>query len=220
MIMVRVRITQFLVLSFAVVFVFLLLFDHHSSNKSINHPSSHATTIPRALTSSQINDQILSSIFISVKTTGKFHRNRVDQILKTWFNQARQQVYFFTDSKDSLISNQTNGHLIQTNCSSSHNRQALCCKMSVELDTFVRRDQHKWFCHFDDDNYVNINRLVELLSQYDSHDDWYLGKPSIRQPLQIIDRKTGVRIAFWFATGGAGFCLSKSLVLKMVPYAG
>lgn len=28
------------------------------------------------------------------------------------------------------------------------------------------------------------------------------------------------KIAFWFATGGAGFCISRSLALKMVPYAG
>lgn len=29
------------------------------------------------------------------------------------------------------------GHMINTNCSSSHNRKALCCKMSVEFDTFI-----------------------------------------------------------------------------------
>ncbi|KAG8329864.1 lethal(3)malignant brain tumor-like protein [Homalodisca vitripennis] len=27
-------------------------------------------------------------------------------------------------------------------------------------------------------------------------------------------------ISFWFATGGAGFCLSRSLALKMLPLAG
>ncbi len=28
------------------------------------------------------------------------------------------------------------------------------------------------------------------------------------------------RTSFWFATGGAGFCLSQSLAAKMMPYVG
>ena len=49
-------------------------------------------------------------------------------------------------------------------------------------------DYVRWFCHFDDDNYVNVPRLVKLLQQFDPLDDWYLGKPSIRQPLEIINK--------------------------------
>lgn len=43
----------------------------------------------------------------------------------------------------------------------------------------------RWFCHFDDDNYVNIPKLVELLNNYSPTRDWYLGKPSIASPLEI-----------------------------------
>ena len=46
----------------------------------------------------------------------------------------------------------------------------------------------RWFCHFDDDNYVNTARLGELLSSYSAQEDWYLGKNSIRTPLKIMDR--------------------------------
>lgn len=28
------------------------------------------------------------------------------------------------------------------------------------------------------------------------------------------------RVKFWFATGGAGFCISRSLALRMMPIAG
>lgn len=31
---------------------------------------------------------------------------------------------------------------------------------------------------------------------------------------------TNKKITFWFATGGAGFCLSRALTLKMLPIAG
>ncbi|EGI70706.1 Fringe glycosyltransferase [Acromyrmex echinatior] len=43
-----------------------------------------------------------------------------------------------------------------------------------------------WFCHFDDDNYVNVPRLLKLLDNYNPREDWYLGKPSIPAPLEII----------------------------------
>jgi fringe protein len=46
----------------------------------------------------------------------------------------------------------------------------------------------RWFCHFDDDNYVNVPRLVHVLADYSPQEDWYLGKPSIRAPLEIINR--------------------------------
>ncbi|XP_033149418.1 fringe glycosyltransferase [Drosophila busckii] len=117
----------------------------------------------------------------------------------------------------------TKGHLINTKCSQGHFRKALCCKMSAELDVFLQSGK-KWFCHFDDDNYVNVPRLVKLLDEYSPSVDWYLGKPSISSPLEIhLDNKnatTNKKITFWFATGGAGFCLSRALTLKMLPIAG
>lgn len=48
---------------------------------------------------------------------------------------------------------------------------------------------YRWFCHFDDDNYVNVPQLIRMLQKYDWTDDWYLGKPSIKAPLEILDRE-------------------------------
>lgn len=162
----------------------------------------------------------LDDIFISVKTTKGFHKTRLDLILKTWFTLARQQTWFFTDTEDEEYQKKTGGHLVNTNCSASHNRRALCCKMASEFDAFLQSDK-RWWCHFDDDNYVNVVQLVRSLAEYDPLLDWYLGKPSIRAPLEIINRdNVSQRISFWFATGGAGFCISRSLGLKMIPIAG
>ncbi|KAF8773570.1 Fringe glycosyltransferase like protein [Argiope bruennichi] len=144
---------------------------------------------------------------------------KADKCISAWFVLAREQTYFFSDADDSVLSSRTRGHFINTNCSSSHNRKALCCKMSVEFDTFLESSK-KWFCHFDDDNYVNVPRLVKLLQTYNPQEDWYLGKPSIRSPLEIISRYDKQQnISFWFATGGAGFCISRALALKMLPIA-
>lgn len=64
--------------------------------------------------------------------------------------------------------------------------------MSVEFDHYIDSDK-KWWCHFDDDNYVNIPRLLSLLQHYDPMYDWYLGKTSIKHPLEIDDREFKVR---------------------------
>ena len=34
----------------------------------------------------------------------------------------------------------------------------------------------KWFCHFDDDVYVNIKELLKLLVKYNSSKSYYIGR--------------------------------------------
>lgn len=63
--------------------------------------------------------------------------------------------------------------------------------MSVEFDFFIA-SQKKWWCHFDDDNYVNVPRLLQLLQRYNPLEDYYLGKTSIKQPLELEDQRTKV----------------------------
>ena len=42
-----------------------------------------------------------------------------------------------------------------------------------------------------------------------------MGKPSIPNPLEVITKSDKKKVSFWFATGGAGFCLSRPLVERM-----
>ena len=37
----------------------------------------------------------------------------------------------------------------------------------------------RWLCHVDDDNYLNVKRLYEVLNKFDPMKPWYLGKKSI-----------------------------------------
>jgi hypothetical protein len=162
----------------------------------------------------------LKDVFISVKTTKKFHENRLQLLLDTWYMFARDVTYFFSDADDSEYKQKTRGHMVNTNCSSVHTRRALCCKMSVEYDHFMASGK-RWFCHVDDDTYVNVAGLLRMLKGYNHTQDWYLGKPSLNHPLEINDiENSHQKVAFWFATGGAGFCLSRGLALKMMPFTG
>ncbi|KAF7653991.1 hypothetical protein LDENG_00076050 [Lucifuga dentata] len=160
-------------------------------------------------------------LFIAVKTTGSYHRERLDLLLETWISRNMQETYVFTDAEDKKLRKRMGAHLINTNCSAAHNRQALSCKMAQEYDAFINSNK-KWFCHIDDDNYLNVGSLLKLLSQHSHTQDVYVGRPSLERPVEATERlgtNQMKQVRFWFATGGAGFCLSRGLALKMKPWA-
>ncbi|XP_033945702.1 beta-1,3-N-acetylglucosaminyltransferase lunatic fringe [Pseudochaenichthys georgianus] len=162
-----------------------------------------------------------NDIFIAVKTTKKFHQSRLNLLLDTWISRNIPQTYIFTDGEDEDLKKKIGSHAINTNCSAAHSRQALSCKMAVEYDKFIESGK-KWFCHVDDDNYVNVRTLVKQLSQFPHTQDMYIGKPSLDRPIEATERLGDNKmkpVNFWFATGGAGFCVSRGLALKMSPWA-
>ncbi|XP_043086864.1 beta-1,3-N-acetylglucosaminyltransferase radical fringe isoform X2 [Puntigrus tetrazona] len=163
----------------------------------------------------------LRDVFIAVKTTRKYHKSRLQLLSQTWVSKAKEQTFIFTDGEDKELRQKAGLNIINTNCSAAHTRQALCCKMSVEYDKFIE-SQKKWFCHVDDDNYVILPSLLELLASYSHSQDVYLGRPSLDHPIEASERVKSdgsVSVKFWFATGGAGFCISRGLALKMSPWA-
>uniref|UniRef100_UPI00398EA4E5 beta-1,3-N-acetylglucosaminyltransferase radical fringe-like n=1 Tax=Pristiophorus japonicus TaxID=55135 RepID=UPI00398EA4E5 len=163
----------------------------------------------------------LSDIFIAVKTTRKYHKARLNLLFQTWISLVQEETFIFTDGEDRELREKAGDHMINTNCSAAHTRQALCCKMSVEYDKFIE-SKKKWFCHVDDDNYVNIRSLLYLLSAYSHTQDVYIGRPSLDHPVEAAERVKSdgsTSVKFWFATGGAGFCISRGLALKMSPWA-
>lgn len=163
----------------------------------------------------------LDDLFIAVKTTKKYHKTRVDLLLQTWISRAHKQTFIFTDFEDQELRRRAGSQMVNTNCSAVHTRQALCCKMAVEYDKFVLSSK-KWFCHLDDDNYLNLGALLDLLSAFPHNTDVYVGRPSLDHPVETLDKVKGdgsSSLKFWFATGGAGFCISRGLALKMSPWA-
>ena len=48
----------------------------------------------------------------------------------------------------------------------------------------------------------------------------WLQPPNVSSKFQLFSFSFQHKLKFWFATGGAGFCLSRSLASKMLPIAG
>ncbi|NXG23230.1 MFNG acetylglucosaminyltransferase, partial [Grallaria varia] len=163
----------------------------------------------------------LGDVFIAVKTTKRFHQSRMELLLDTWISQASEQTYVFTDEEDDALKRRMGDRVIFTNCSAEHSHLALSCKMAAEFDAFLVSGR-SWFCHLDDDNYLNPQALLKLLSSYSEMWDVYLGKPSLNRPIwasETLPNNQTKSVRFWFATGGAGFCISRKLASKMVPWA-
>ena len=168
-------------------------------------------------------DLKVEDLYISVKTTSKHSHTRLQLIIDTWYQLAPNAIHFTTDSIN--LQNHVL-HIKSTNCHLSHSLKDLLCKLQAELEGFSPyANQKKWFCHFDDDNYVNVFSLLQKLADFDPSQDWYLGKASWTRPYdRVTARKflfwsiSDPTIKFWFATGGAGFCLSQPLVIKMMPF--
>ncbi len=59
-----------------------------TSNRTVHHNGNSFDVS----TSTEIKPTMLNDIYISVKTTQKFHKARLDLILRTWYKLAQSQV--------------------------------------------------------------------------------------------------------------------------------
>ena len=73
--------------------------------------------------SSSWRDDLLRQVFISVKTTSRFHNPRLVILLETWMSLARESTWVFTDQGElGGRLGELGEHLVQTNCSNTHHR--------------------------------------------------------------------------------------------------
>uniref|UniRef100_H2YCT2 Fringe-like glycosyltransferase domain-containing protein n=1 Tax=Ciona savignyi TaxID=51511 RepID=H2YCT2_CIOSA len=161
-------------------------------------------------------DVTLDDIYITIKTGSQFHLSRITYIMNTWFDLVKDQAYIFTDWSDKDLNLTANGHLVNTQCGAGKGYEQLGCKMGTEFDAFVDSGK-KWWCRFDDDNYVIPARLLHLVRSYNSSSDVYIGRLTASFFHCIYH---GKYYRYQFAHGGAGCCITRPLALKMRPWCG
>ena len=108
--------------------------------------------------------------------------------------------------------------MIDTNCSETHDRFDLCCKTAHEFELFKNlsrvNSELEWMCRFDDDQYVNLPNLYDLLADKDASKPHYIGRTSSQHPMNVPGRNR----TYFFATYGGGVCFSRPLLKKMQPF--
>ncbi|CAJ0951867.1 unnamed protein product, partial [Mesorhabditis belari] len=151
-------------------------------------------------------------LVITIKSTRNNHYTRLRDIAATWLQWLPERTYVISDAWDKKLNETFHGHFIATNCTPGHFRKQLSCKMGVELRVMMEKSA-KWSCHFDDDNYVNVPRLKEILGGFNYKEKFYIGRLSTGPITAYPEHET-----FIFATGGAGICLSHGLLVEMSRY--
>lgn len=169
----------------------------------------------------------MRDILLTVKTTAKNHKTRVKLLLDVWAPEALEKTFLVTDKvpgDDFNLLQKLPGRVIQSYCDDSHSREDLSCKMNFELSILknaIKNNQPpKWYCHFDDDTFLNFEALQNHLSSYPEDEPIYTGKKSISKPVQITYRSNdGTNIQskpFHFATGGAGWCINRPMYQRLI----
>lgn len=204
------------------------------------------TTSRRVSSRTTREDTKGSKIFIGIKTSldANMYGERLSQIAKTWLVDAldteRIHIKLFVDAEPlpSSMLVQTfdynSGmldiapHLVQTS-PSPPNAQHLAWKTSRLFSYFFdhynsttsSRAEKWWFCSFDDDNYVLIDNLLEVIDSLQNHTNVYAGRPSLPDGLTInrpLPDGLPVGRKIKFLTGGAGYCISPDLVQRGGKY--
>lgn len=119
-------------------------------------------------------------------------------------------------------------HVQSSSCLPKHISSALSCKCGVEFEVYYYAvesgKQYNWYCHFDDDMYVNTKQLYLLLKEFDPKNRYYFGQWSVNKQDRIPVRQhtkshfqSLKRDSYYFATGAA-YCISKELMREIEPY--
>ena len=146
-----------------------------------------------------------------------------------------------TDDPPIASPNKERFTLVDSDCPPGHSIEGLCCKTSKEIVYYHRYSHADWMCHLDDDNYLNYPALVGYLKQHNATEDHFIGYGSVKWPVYTnkeykppkkiqkpklgrkgvtismdvptpAEQKKAGLVQVSYATGGAGWCLSRPLV--------
>ena len=74
----------------------------------LSSTSASSRLLSQSLLSSTASPQTeQEDLFISLKTSKQFHQSRLAVVIKTWFQLARDQIWFFSDAEDAYVYEKT-----------------------------------------------------------------------------------------------------------------
>jgi len=187
---------------------------------SLRLPSGHLVT-PESLSLPESS----SDVFVTMKTAGAHGESRLSLAFITWMQTIDpKNVRIITDTASGkwFSAAKTRGiGVIETDCPRGHGQTDLCCKSGTEFEQYYlardRGENYKWFCHIDDDVYVNIPNLVKKLHSYNPSDKRYVGYwltnlwGSGRMTNGNYDNFPHVRRGYYYGDGPC-YCMSAPLM--------
>ena len=140
----------------------------------------------------------LDDVQFSVKTTKKFHADRVRVVLDTWGKYPRHITYY---------SNVTDTSIPTVDCGVENTESGHCGKMEAIIRDFDV-DARKWLVIADDDTIMSVARMLELLNCYNENHVIVIGE---RYGFAL---NTGY--GYSYITGGGSMVMSRRAVKEFV----
>lgn len=141
----------------------------------------------------------LDDIFVAVKTTYMFHKDRLKAVMDTWGPRWKHIV---------MYSNVTDPSIPTIACGVPNTLRGHCGKTDMILRDFLKRSEmkpsYRWLLIADDDTIMSVARMIKLISCYDPKETVFLGE------------KYGFSLSsgygYGYITGGGGMLFSKPTV--------
>lgn len=132
-------------------------------------------------------------IFVAVKTTEKFHEDRLKVVRRTW-GPKFQNIKYYSNVTDTSIPTERSG----PNTERGH-----CEKLYHIMEKFTQMNGYDWLYVADDDTIVSAYRLHRLTACYDPSKPVFIGE---RYGYNLNKR------GYPYITGGGGMLFSKAAV--------
>ncbi|XP_041349949.1 beta-1,3-glucosyltransferase-like [Gigantopelta aegis] len=137
----------------------------------------------------------VDDLFVAVKTCGKFHKDRVSVVKKTW-GQETTNIEYYSDKEDPDIPTIDLGI---ENTESGH-----CEKTLAIIRRAANNSDEPWLLIADDDTIISLKQLRKLLACYDAKE------------VVVMGERYGYGVAkgygYNYITGGGGMVFSKPAV--------
>ena len=144
------------------------------------------------------SDLELDDVQFSVKTTKKFHDDRLQVVLKTWGKYAEHITYY---------SNVTDPSIPTIDCGIPNTERGHCGKMEKIINDMNDKEElagKKWLVIADDDTILSVSRMLQLLRCYDHTKAVVLG--------ERYGYGLSMGYGYSYITGGGGMVMSRKAV--------
>ncbi|GJQ12999.1 hypothetical protein GpartN1_g4790.t1 [Galdieria partita] len=180
---------------------------------------------------------LVTDIFFGVFTCKNYAETYAKAVFETWGKLVEPSMLrFFSDTPHSILPTVVTPNIDITNVNSrlklnyqkhvGHKERYFRQESNRSLQMFAWAWDHvpqaKWFYKCDDDSFVRVDLLQEILRQFDYTQPLYIGSTRrFRGKLvPVLERdvsKRTVDVDLRYAMGGAGYVLSRGLLEKWRP---
>jgi hypothetical protein len=173
-----------------------------------NNEHDSKLTRPR-LIKDEVN--VREPLYVGVVTAVGFLNTRATVVNRTWAKDASKVEFYAAASKDGV----SLPVVSLPDVDDSYPPQKKVYRMLAYMhDHYI--NQYNWFLRADDDAYIRVPELIDLLSRLDPSEPLYIGSPGFGRDNDLERIKLFPHERY--CMGGPGVIFSRALLIQLVPH--